>query len=708
MKKVLIAMFLALVLLLVSGCLDSESDNDDRDPRPDGDDQQDGDTQEDGDEESAEEPDNAPNCPTGFEYDEDQQRCLPKTDDSPDGDEADGDEPLEVDEDLCEPGLQCVTWPDNGYRSCFEDGEAPADARENCHDDPSVCLGNTVCMYMDEDESKSACLENCGECSSSLKCMDVTGDGYMGCLDDGYVPSNADSQCHEGDGCEGNQTCFFLNSERTESACIANCSPCYPGSCPEGQFCDNGMCLDKAPECSAEYPMGDCPDGKVCEDSECMDFICNDNKLEPNNSQDDAVDLPTGDTYGFQICSGDEDWYALTPAKDDTLYMIGLDSNNRAGNLVFDLLDDAGNIHNDSSITRDAYHEENAVGPTNLEFHGIMGSADALPRWFRVKGANAAIENNYGLILREVDYQDGPSCLDLYSQSECWAAKSNGAHDSDKLLQFPVSWPDDPYIGQGVFFENGLSAFGGPLYTETATMWARRELIMIVRNAIHAVQQAYPGTAPIGIGDISLPDGNTPAGHPNGTHYYGANIDIAYYIKPEYQGDLGNLAYRQICCDAPLSDWSCVDTDRSSAEYGTCVTGSESTHIVDIPRMALFLARIAGSGRLRVVGVEAKIEAEIDEELDKLVEDELITSAEKTALSRSMATANDHGSWIWHFNHVHASFLVGEFEKKAGGSRLQGPWPDLDLNLQADLARDFHLSNTRTLTHHAMPKQKLQ
>jgi hypothetical protein len=250
-----------------------------------------------------------------------------------------------------------------------------------------------------------------------------------------------------------------------------------------------------------------------------------------------------------------------------------------------------------------------------------------------------------------------------------------GAEDASKLLVFPAERANDPLLGDGVFYDNALTDDGNPTYTDASRRWVRREVLMIIRDAIHAVQQRFPGTTRLGIGDVGLQDGTTPEGHPNHTHDYGGNLDISYFIKPEATRAWGNMTYRQICCDADkLTDWDCVDTNTRSAGYGTCVAGSDKTHIVDAPRTALFLAKIAGSGRLRVVGVEAKVKKDIMAALDALVADSTITAAQRSAVSAHVATAEDDGSWIWHFNHMHASFWYDEAQLGLHARPPAGPW----------------------------------
>jgi hypothetical protein len=206
------------------------------------------------------------------------------------------------------------------------------------------------------------------------------------------------------------------------------------------------------------------------------------------------------------------------------------------------------------------------------------------------------------------------------------------------------------------------------------------------------VQQAFPSTAPLSIGDIGMPDGTTPENHPNGTHYYGAKIDVAYYIRPDVQRSDGNLAYRQICCDAPLSDWSCVDLGSISATYGTCVAGSENTHIVDLPRTAMFIAKLGSTGRIRVIGTEAKVKPALIAELTDLEAQGLITAAESATGKAIMVTALDDPSWIWHFHHMHVSFKT---DPTSTMKVARGLWPDMPPSQQAARARAFFEKRTR-------------
>lgn len=600
----------------------------------------------------------------------------------------------------CPTGSSCVSFND-GVNRCAKACAADADCREA---EGYVCGDKSVCW------PGEGLIAPGGSCGADEQCMG--GDDALCIQQPGWVGGYCMINCTNGTCPEGSECRQILTNNG--SACVpvyseaGSCRPgykwvedseskyfhsCYPGcdddaGCPGDFGCREGtkglVCLDVSHECSAKNHQGDCPAGEVCTQGTCAPFVCNDTVMEPNDTQAAAKAWPTTSTQGLQICYGDQDWFEITPSEAKTIYLVGVDSNIASGNLQVELQDAAGAVAGDATMDPKFYHSEGSVGPTNLEIHSLIGVPGSAKSFLKVFGKNGA-ENNYGTFFKTVTWDDGPSCTTIFGAAECASANSAGNHDPSKLIVFPAMNPLDPYIGDGVFFKNGLSAFGNPPYTSTSRLWARREVIMAVRHAIHSVQQTFPGTKPLSIGDIGMPDGTTPEGHPNGTHYYGANVDIAYYIRPEVQGEHGNLSYRQICCDAPLSDWGCVDTNTSSPDYGVCKDGSETTHIVDLPRTAMFIAKLAGTGRIRVIGVEAKVEKPLEDEMDAQVGKGQLTSLEAAAGKASMMTANDDGSWIWHFNHMHASFVT----KPALTSSGQGLWPDLPDAEQAALARAF-------------------
>jgi hypothetical protein len=510
-------------------------------------------------------------------------------------------------------------------------------------------------------------------------CRAVYQSGARGCV--GGCARQAD--------CRPGYACILDPASSWQGACFPFCAG--DGDCPGAFGCRDEICVDVSSECTLANPRGDCAAGQVCRDGACRSFACDDTLGEPNETRSAAVPFPEDGATGYQICAGDDDWYEVTLTAADTLHLVGIAANRSWGVLKADLVDDAGRAYDEPAITADDYHEENPVGPTDLVVHSLVGAPDAAPRWLHVLGATGATTNEYTIVRRAVPWQDGPSCVDVYGQAECWARTAAGADDPTKLVLMPLGHAADPYIGEGVFFQNGLSyANGRTGYTANASLWGRRELVMAIRHAVHDVQQQFPGTTALGIGDIGMPDGSTPAGHPNGTHYDGANVDVSYFIRPDAQGPWGNMAYRVICCDKPISDWSCVDTTSSNINYGNCVPGSEETHIVDIPRTALFLARLVETGRIRGIGCDVRVEPDLEDGLDDLAAQGLITAATASAAKARLWSVEDDGSWLWHFNHLHVSFKTGATGKAAGGDEGRGPWPGRPVAGQAEAAREFY------------------
>jgi hypothetical protein len=166
------------------------------------------------------------------------------------------------------PTGQCTDTGD-GYLLCLDGGAIPAGNPTGCHASDTGCTGNFACLYTDAEKTQSACVQNCGECPSGTTCGDVTGDGYLGCLVDGALPSDAPTQCHTGAGCAGNATCFYTSSDYSTSACVQNCSGCTTDAqCGAGMVCEGGLCA-KAP-CTSD---AQCTNGDVCVAGTCIPDI---------------------------------------------------------------------------------------------------------------------------------------------------------------------------------------------------------------------------------------------------------------------------------------------------------------------------------------------------------------------------------------------------------------------------------------------------
>lgn len=189
-----------------------------------------------------------------------------------------GPDTIFVGDDLCPDDMACRTIMAGGAAACMVGGTELPPAMTNCHQEGIDCFGNTSCKYTNEEKTESICVMNCGECTGGLTCADVTGDGYLGCLSNGSIPSNAVTGCHENGGCTGNATCFYTSSDYTESVCINNCSPCKEGTCGEGLICGSeGLCVPKPCE------DGDCEDDEICdqESGKCVPAPCTANSCDP-------------------------------------------------------------------------------------------------------------------------------------------------------------------------------------------------------------------------------------------------------------------------------------------------------------------------------------------------------------------------------------------------------------------------------------------
>ncbi len=429
----------------------------------------------------------------------------------------------------------------------------------------------------------------------------------------------------------------------------------------------------------AAVPM---PDGPVT--GACVD------PNEPNDSTGAATALPASDMTGLGVCTAsDHDLFVASPSAANKLYVFSVDSVLADGDLDLLLRNSSGQAIAFSDIQPEMYNSEATVGPTNLQSFSLVGGPGPQPVYLDVYGWDGAT-NDYTLRSRQVTWKDGIDCVAAgFTRGDCRAQNGAQNMDASQFLPFPVGHDKDPFLPGATFTLSGLEA--GMDFTPQMRQIGRRETIMIIRNAVHEVRAAFPGTGAYGLGDLGMPDGGTPEGHPNNTHYQGANMDIAYFIDPAKARAWGNMTYRQICCDAAdILDWSCVDTDTSSASYGTCKAGGENTHIVDLDRTAMLIAKIAASGRLRVIGVEAKVAPQIKTHMDMLVQQGKLTAAEATAGKNLMVTASDDPSWVWHFNHMHASFCTRDCT--SGRGVMEGPMdPDLHLPLaeQARRVREY-------------------
>ncbi|MBI5502805.1 MAG: hypothetical protein HY907_21350 [Deltaproteobacteria bacterium] len=228
----------------------------------------------------------------------------------------------------------------------------------------------------------------------------------------------------------------------------------------------------------------------------------------------------------------------------------------------------------------------------------------------------------------EATWTDGRSCA-AAGFDDCEGRRG----EELALHPFPPADASDPYVGARYEFD-----------AEGRYLYARREVIMAVRHALHGTNEVFPFDAPLGILDASQADGMTPgtdAGdprHPASSHSQGGNIDLAYFqTSPDNRS-------RIVCGDGSVH------------EDGYCSDEAATLHTVDLRREAYFLAMLADfddGNRLRVIGVDKVLAPPLAEELDRLAADGLITEKLRDRTKGRLASGD---GWPYHHHHVHVSF----------------------------------------------------
>lgn len=352
---------------------------------------------------------------------------------------------------------------------------------------------------------------------------------------------------------------------------------------------------------------------------------CSADPFEPNDTLSAAAVLPDGRWSGPSVCPGDDDWYRLS-AGPGGITEIGIIFDNDQGDLDLLAYDAAGQFLA-GRVGQESYSGLFRSFETGEEFLSALSLTTDLTYFARARGATDLSANPYLLQLEWIPYADGASCSDLFDPADC---EGRGGDDGGvRLYQFP--WPDadDGHVGAGYVYD-----------TASNYLWARREVIMAIRHALHEVQLRFPDTSPLGIIDISQRDGITPGydigvpRHPPVTHDQGGSIDVAYYQTADDN-------HARIVCDPT-----------GSAHDGAYCTDVDE-HIVDIPRTAYFLAILARHERFRVAGVDRLIGPLIHDGVAELVAQGVLTAQDRLTLQSKIAYGP---GWPYHHHHIHVSF----------------------------------------------------
>ncbi len=320
------------------------------------------------------------------------------------------------------------------------------------------------------------------------------------------------------------------------------------------------------------------------------------------------LDLCDGDVDVYRIDIPPGFWAAVTLDIDGNgkrkrdLDLWALESPDRPIPASLDMVEESGDLNvvwasaTEQPTERLAWY--NDTGETLIQYLAVAG----------YDGANA----DYDLRVNLQEFYDGMDCDEYVDDT-----RDRGPCNT--VMQFPQAMTEDhSYL---VSHPTHYSAL-------------RREVIMLVRYAAAETAAAFEDTNPIGLLDMSQPDGDTPGRwegrlrHPEGTHVEGNDIDVAYY-----QTGSDNLG-RSVC-----------------QENGYFCTSEP--HILDARRSAFFIAKLMESPYLRVIGVDTMIAPMLEDAIDDLYEEGLVERKSVNRMGRNLAYGD---GWPFHQHHLHFSW----------------------------------------------------
>jgi hypothetical protein len=122
------------------------------------------------------------------------------------------------------------------------------------------------------------------------------------------------------------------------------CSECDPDTCVPGTMVCLGndvvACVRGPDDCGIADVLTRCLDGQVCQDASCGPYVCNNDRQEPNDTQEDAGNVAALDGISGQLCRGDVDWFSLGTIQNGDWIEVGLEPVGPEGDLDLALVFD--------------------------------------------------------------------------------------------------------------------------------------------------------------------------------------------------------------------------------------------------------------------------------------------------------------------------------------------------------------------------------
>jgi hypothetical protein len=526
--------------------------------------------------------------------------------------------------DSCPQGSVCHHFQD-AQTFCLDRCESHDDCRQ---DEGYICESDGICWSADFSSGNVLSAVG-GPCASSADCLDPDASCYPESLQGkstGFINGYCMIFGCSAQSCPNDSVCVSLN-DGTTTACLASYEK--DDGCPQGEGYGRADWGDICwPRCDGD---DDCPAGSGChpEQDYCVSgwsnkpFQCLDQTGEPNETPQFAKTLLVpGSWTELQLCEDDTDWYVVN-IPEGHLGTVGVSFHHAMGDLDLLLYDPFGQFLG-SRLPHETYGETLRSHENNYEFLSIMNLNGPAVGYYKVQGWNGA-QNTYSLEVETTPWQDDLHCTDHFDFDAC---RGYDGTAEGELLQVPVPSPNDPYVPNGYVLDS-LASY----------RWLRRETMMLIRYAIHEVQQRFADTQPLGLIDMSDKHSLTPGvdvgspRHPETTHDQGGNVDIAYY-----QTD-GDSVAESVC-------------GPNGSDHDGYYCTSVDNHIMDVPRTTYFMAMLAKHSRLRAIGIDPLLAPMILTEAEALRDAGEISETVYANLTDRLAYGQ---GWPFHHHHMHLS-----------------------------------------------------